>query len=133
MLCIVVDNCVPVLCFAGVKPGEFVYQQICRAPNDVPKNVDNNNDNHHNILLYIPVGLAALVICISSAICWRSDIGALLAPRPLDEPLLAVTEVPRGRDEAGIVEPWLLLPLPLLLLLPLLPPLGVRPPPALPD
>lgn len=49
-----------------------------------------------------------LVICINKAICWRSDIGALLEARPPEpeppEPLPPppVPEAPRGRDEAGI-------------------------------
>lgn len=49
--------------------------------------------------------LPLLVICISRAICWRSDIGALLALRPPDPappPAPPIEETPRGREEAGI-------------------------------
>lgn len=46
-----------------------------------------------------------LAICISRAICWRSDIGVLLAlrpPEPAPPPEPPTDETPRGLDEAGI-------------------------------
>lgn len=52
--------------------------------------------------IYLPDGLAdEEVICISNAICWRSDMGALVAeaPRLLPDPLPGV---PRGLEVDGI-------------------------------
>lgn len=49
----------------------------------------------------LPDGLAdEEVICISSAICWRSDIGALVADARL--PPDPLPGVPRGREVDGI-------------------------------
>lgn len=47
---------------------------------------------------YIPAWLLADVICISRAICWRSDIGVFADSRPI----LPEPPVTLGRDVDGI-------------------------------